>query len=441
MIKPILKLFLCSYLTALSFSSIAQNINSYSQFLIDVQKLVSEKKFHQAYQLSQEQNQYLGEPTYDYLLGVSALKLNHTAEAIFAFERTIESNPKWYEARLFLARAYMLVKNFPAAQNQALILVNSSMAPNTIKTSAQALLDRVALQSKRAGDFYSQNIEFALGVDGNVNAGTTEDTIIIPEIGEFLLSPESKSTDDSYAKLNYSGKYSYPINQQSTVVINANAGWYKFAELSQYDRVNAHFSAAYHYDIGSINWHVQASTTPLILDSELYRAESAITLGADFALSDGITLFAAFSGGELNNRFDDKLDNTFYAINTGVSYSTQHWFNRFSVNVKNEDADLTQGEFNSRQSTSVYYQANTQLAKNWQLLSLAGYQWINYQEDHPLFLQERADNLLMLSATVRYLVSRDFALQLTTNYQDKSSNIALFEYDRLDINLSASYSF
>jgi len=47
----------------------------------------------------------------------------------------------------------------------------------------------------------------------------------------------------------------------------------------------------------------------------------------------------------------------------------------------------------------------------------------------------------MLSATVRYLVSRDFALQLTTNYQDKSSNIALFEYDRLDINLSASYSF
>ena len=89
----------------------------------------------------------------------------------------------------------------------------------------------------------------------------------------------------------------------------------------------------------------------------------------------------------------------------------------------------------------MYYQANTQLAKNWQLLSLAGYQWINYQEDHPLFLQERADNLLMLSATVRYLVNRDFALQLTTNYQDKSSNIALFEYDRLDINLSASYSF
>ena len=71
MIKPILKLFLCSYLTALSFSSIAQNINSYSQFLIDVQKLVSEKKYRQAYQLSQGQNQYLGEPTYDFLLGVN----------------------------------------------------------------------------------------------------------------------------------------------------------------------------------------------------------------------------------------------------------------------------------------------------------------------------------------------------------------------------------
>ena len=136
MTKPILKLFLYSCLTALSFSSIAQNSNSYSQFLIDVQKLVSEKKYRQAYQLSQEQNQYIGEPTYDFLLGVSALKLNHTAEAIFAFERTIESNPKWYEARLFLARTYMAVKNFPAAQKQALMLINSSKAPNTIKTSA-----------------------------------------------------------------------------------------------------------------------------------------------------------------------------------------------------------------------------------------------------------------------------------------------------------------
>jgi len=441
MIKPILKLLLFTYLAALSFGSIAQNINSYSKLLIDIQKLVSEKKYREAYQLSQKQNQFLGEPTYDFLLGIAALKLNHTAEAVFAFERTIENNPKWYEARLFLARAYMAVENFPAAQKQALILINSSRVSSTIKSSAQALLDRAGLQSKRAGDFYSQQLDFALGFDGNVNAGTTEDTIIIPEIGEFLLSSESKSSNDSYAKLNYSGKYSYSINQQSAVVVNANVGWYKFAELSQYDRVNAYLSAAYNYEIGYVNWYVRAATIPLMLDSELYRKESVIALGADFELADNITLFATLSGGTLNNRFDDKLDNTFYSINTGINYSTLHWFNRFSVSAKNEDADQTQGKFNSRQSTSVYYQASTQLAQHWQLLTLAGYQWVNYQEDHPLFLQERADNLLMLSATVRYLVNRDFTLQLTTNYQDKSSNITLFEYDRLDINLSASYSF
>ena len=103
--------------------------------------------------------------------------------------------------------------------------------------------------------------------------------------------------------------------------------------------------------------------------------------------------------------------------------------------------NITEGEFNSRNITSLYYQVNTQLAQHWQLLSLAGYQWINYKDDHPLFLQERADNLFMFSTSVRYLVNRDLAIQLAANYQDKSSNISLFEYDRLDINLSASYSF
>lgn len=89
----------------------------------------------------------------------------------------------------------------------------------------------------------------------------------------------------------------------------------------------------------------------------------------------------------------------------------------------------------------MYYQANSQLAEHWQLLTLAGYQWIDYQDEHPLFLKDREDNLLMLTSTIRYLINDDLAIQLAANYQDKTSNISLFEYDRLDINLSVSYSF
>ncbi|HDZ33967.1 MAG TPA: DUF560 domain-containing protein [Pseudoalteromonas sp.] len=441
MIKQVLRNLLCSCLAVMSFNSLAQSNDEYNKLLIELQKLVSEKKYTQAYQKSNSEYQYLGEPVYDFLLGISALKTGHPAPAVFAFERVVENNPRWYQARLYLVRAYLTVNNLPAADTQALILINSPNTPNNIKSSAQSLLDTTTLKKQEARRSYKQNIELALGVDGNVNAGTAEDTIIIPNIGEFLLSPESKSTQDNYARLNYRGKYSHPIDQKSLITLSVNTGWYKFAELSQYDRINAHINAAYQYKQNDISWFAQVSTTPLLLDGDLYRTESALTAGANYKLNKQVNLFSSATAGVLNNRFDEKLDNSFYALNAGASYATNQWFQSLSVNAKNEKADITEGEFNSRNITSLYYQANTQLAQHWQLLSLAGYQWINYKEDHPLFLQERADNLFMLSTTVRYLVNRDLAIQLAANYQDKSSNISLFEYDRLDINLSASYSF
>lgn len=441
MIKQVLGNLLCSCLAVMSFNSLAQSNDEYNKLLIELQKLVSEKKYTQAYQKSNSEYQYLGEPVYDFLLGVSALKTGHAAPAVFAFERVVENNPRWYEARLYLVRAYLTVNNLPAADTQALILINSPDTPNNIKSSAQSLLETAALKQQEAGRSYKQNIELALGVDGNVNAGTAENTIIIPNIGEFLLSPESKSTQDNYARLNYRGKYSHPIDQKSLITLSIDTGWYKFEELSQYDRINAHINAAYQYKQNDISWFARVATTPLMLDGELYRTESALTAGANFTLNKQVNLFSSLTAGVLNNRFDEKLDNSFYAINAGASYAAKNWFQSLSINAKSEEADITEGEFNSRNITSLYYQVNTQLAQHWQLLSLAGYQWINYKDDHPLFLQERADNLFMFSTSVRYLVNRDLAIQLAANYQDKSSNISLFEYDRLDINLSASYSF
>ncbi|WP_351061082.1 hypothetical protein, partial [Psychrobacter sp. TB20-MNA-CIBAN-0197] len=76
----------------------AQSTDEFNKLLIELQKLVSEKKYTQAYQKSNSEYQYLGEPVYDFLLGVSALKTGHAAPAVFAFERVVENNPRWYEA-------------------------------------------------------------------------------------------------------------------------------------------------------------------------------------------------------------------------------------------------------------------------------------------------------------------------------------------------------
>ncbi|MCK8107749.1 hypothetical protein MTF64_12765 [Pseudoalteromonas sp. 2CM41L] len=442
MIKHAIFILLLGYLSFASLNAKAQNNISYVKLLGELQYLISQKQFDEAYKSSQKHYKYLGEPDFDYLLGVSALNSGLSAPAVFAFERVIEAKPQWYEARLYLVKSYIAANNLPAANAQATLLINTDTSPEGVKKAARSLLATSQHKQRLTERTYDQSIELAYGVDGNVNAGTSEDTILIPNLGEFLLSPESKSTDDNYIKLNYKGRYFHPIDQRSSFALGVNTDWYKFNELSEYDRINTNISGRYQQKINDNTlWYLQAGITPLLLDGELYRTETSLTSGTSYQFDKQLSVFGALSIGLMNNTFDEKLDNSFYTLNIGASYLSQKWYQSVSANFKNESANIDEGEFNARSISGIYYQINALLSQQWQVSAQTGYQWIEYQDEHPLFLQERSDNLLILSSSLRYLVNKSLALQLALNYQDKTSDISLFEYDRFDTNISASYSF
>ena len=440
MIKQVLSYSLFGCLALFSLSSFGQETD-YQKLLTQLKQLVTEKEYKKAYEQSNEQLQYLGEVEFDYLLGISALKTNQNDSAVFAFERVIETNPYWHDARLYLVSAYLMVDNFSAAKTHALMLTNSSATPVNIKASAQSLLDIIAYKKRLAGRTYDQNIVWGIGVDNNVNAGTEQDTIIIPNFGEILLSSDSQSTKDNYTQLKYRGVYTHPLNQKNSVILSINAGLYKFQELDQYDRSNAQINANYKHQEDNITWHVGGALAPLILDGDLYRTETSLTTGADVKLSKKNKIFGSVTYGKTNNKFVEELNNSFFTFNVGTNYVSENWYQSLSLNYKDEDSEITSGEFNARTVLGLYYQANTQLTKNINLSAVAGHQWIKHQAEHPLFLQDRKDNLLMLSSTLGYSVNRNFAIQLSANYQEKTSNIMLFEYDRSDINLNFTYSF
>ncbi|WP_372862345.1 hypothetical protein [Pseudoalteromonas sp.] len=442
MIKQAYSILLCCYFALVSINTIAQDDTTYIKLIGKLKHDITEQEFSSAYQTSLENSQYLGEPDFDYLLGVAALNSGLSAPAVFAFERVVESMPTWYEARLYLAKAYLAANNLPAASSQSLVLINNAATPENIKNNAQLLL--VASQPKQlsAKQTYKQSIQVAYGNDNNVNAGTSEDTILIPNLGSFLLSPESKSTEDDYVKLSYKGHYAKPLDEQNSLSFGIVTDWYKFHQLSQYDRVNTNFSGRYQHQFNNnTRLYTQANIAPLFLDGEHYRTESSIMGGASYNLDKRLSLFSGLSLGIMNNAFDEKLDHSFVSLNLGANYTSSTWFQSVGAYYKTENADINEGKYNSRNISSIYYQSNTLLARRWQLLTQAGYQWIDYQAQHPLFLQPRNDNLLMLSGSLKYLVNKDLALQLEVNFQDKSSDIMLFEYDRLDANLSATYSF
>ncbi|WP_249318385.1 MULTISPECIES: hypothetical protein [unclassified Pseudoalteromonas] len=133
MIKHAIFILLLGYLSFASLNAKAQNNISYVKLLGELQYLISQKQFDEAYKSSQKHYKYLGEPDFDYLLGVSALNSGLSAPAVFAFERVIEAKPQWYEARLYLVKSYIAANNLPAANAQANVLINTDTSPKRVK--------------------------------------------------------------------------------------------------------------------------------------------------------------------------------------------------------------------------------------------------------------------------------------------------------------------
>lgn len=61
------------------------------------------------------EDEYLGDPNFDFLLGIAALETQQVDLSVFAFERVIANRPTWIDAKLYLARAYYLSSNYQSA--------------------------------------------------------------------------------------------------------------------------------------------------------------------------------------------------------------------------------------------------------------------------------------------------------------------------------------
>lgn len=135
---PILSLWVSSFASAATYG--------YNDILKDVQKElqknIKEKSFKSAWgTASKYADDYLGEPTFDFLYGVAALANNQSEHAVFAFERITVNKPDWLDAHYLLAKANYNIANYQAAIAGSQLLVDNDNTPTSLKQSANELID------------------------------------------------------------------------------------------------------------------------------------------------------------------------------------------------------------------------------------------------------------------------------------------------------------
>ncbi len=438
--KTLFPLFLS--LCCISHNASANTVEADSN-LEKLKKEVSESAFDSAWLTAQIlKEEYLGDPAFDFLYGVTALAKDQAEYAVFAFERVTANKPEWLDAQYLLAKANYKIANYQGAITTSQLLLNNPKTSAKLKESANTLMNLSQSKLDKQSFYVSQRVSLSLGHDSNINSGTTEDNIFIPSTGDtFLLTEESKENSDNYGSLSYQASGSKVFSQVSKILFSGKGTIHKFQDESQFDRMFADLALQYQhsFDFGRVS--VGLKLTPLWLDDELYRTRTTLTTSFEKQLTPQWLVTTGLNVGKTNNKISDALNTDNVSVNLAGHYFSNNLKHSFGLSYSDEKSDKDIYDYNSQKITTVSY-SNVWIINNaWIASGMIAYQEKEYQDSHPFFLEQRDDDMWLASASLQYNQSKQWSYNLNINAQDKDSNLSLFSYQRSDISLTASMNF
>lgn len=140
--------------------------------------------------LAPEEAARAGDPSYDFLLGVSALESQRAIEAIVALERVLDHQPDHGEARAYLARAHFELGEEDTARSEFASLRETEL-PADVARSIDRYLTIIEHRLDATRTRWDSWFESGLGWDSNVANATDADNIAVPAVGGVLILGEA----------------------------------------------------------------------------------------------------------------------------------------------------------------------------------------------------------------------------------------------------------
>ncbi len=406
------------------------------RFLARAEDLLTLGETAAAYQLlSEKESELAGNPFFDYLLGVAALDSGRTSDAIFSLRRALIVAPGFSGARMELARAYFESGNMAQARPLFVRLLDEQppAAVRAVIDNYIASIDASPAAPKSSLRFH---YDIATGYDTNANGSTDSQQFL-----GFMLSPNNVEADSSFAEVGGSFSWSKP---RSTRV-----AWYTSGRLAYRHNPDADFvDSALVSAAGGMSWQRgkffgragldaywsardgNANQNQVGLDTLFGRR-----LGGQWDLSLGVR------GGAL--RYDDNIDimdvnRVMFTGRLGRAFSSGGSFG----------FELVGGNDSERRSNSPY--GNSKLGGRITLYAPVGNDRMLYfssgsltsDYDGLFFGTPREDTQVstLIQIEFRNVLKDGLSLTPRLRHIDNDSDVALYDYDRLEISLNLRWT-
>lgn len=408
------------------------------------------KKFTLAYEYSKSlEFELAGELTYDFLSGLAAFGVKNYQAAIFSFERVVINDPSSFDGRYYLAVSYQKVDNLHAAVSEfETLLANGSTTKSITADQMSKVQHHLQWVNDQLADrkrTWSNEIAVSIGSDNNINSGSTQDGITLPDGTVIPLFDSSKETSDSYYSVQYHANYQYPLSQYQHLLFDFSVRDIHYFSHNQYDRRQFNFSVTYQYEmIDESSWYMGLSTVPLWFSKQKYRTENALTFGWQQPIDN--TSQYGFNGliSKVDHFVYDELNFNRYKINAFYRFYTQfqHTFMLKGYQDKNKKGL----KHNNKTAIGVSYMISYSILDKFGGSTMAMVEKQQYAQPNPLFNVYSDSFLAIISTELRYSGFDKQIIQLQLNFQDKDIDsellsMKIYEYDRLEMNLTWKYAF
>ncbi len=407
--------------------------------------LIQNQQYEQAYELlSQYETELAGNKDYDFLLGLSALNSNQPTKAVYALERVIDIAPNHNRARAELARAYYVLGENQAAEQEFSLLKSQKLAPgvkSVIEQYLASINNRFSAQRTQLQWFF----ESGAGTDSNVNSATATQSIPVPFFNNqasLVLNENALEQDSSFANVAGGLNYSTPVRDDLSFYGNAKLDIRETFDAEEFSTQIADTQIGFNYMRGQNQYDVSLVNQNYRVDSDTLRNLLGLNLQWHRILNaaNAISYYIQLSQLEFP---DDELRDI---DQTTLGFSWSHALRNRSNTVLfigaytgDEDAESNLAPQIARDFVGLRTGLEASLGQNRWFLNL-NFIGSEYNATDPIFLTTREDDYLDIRTGIRIRLG-NWIVSPAVQFIDNDSNIALHSFDRTQLFTSAKINF
>jgi tetratricopeptide (TPR) repeat protein len=414
--------------------------------LIDVLELedhANNKRYQKGYALAQKiLPHWEGDSTFDFLYGVHAIETGHYDEATFAFERLTLLNPKTLRYRLELARALYFNNNLDTAQTEFEIALAAN-PPENVKTNIKGFLNRIQKSKETFTHNWAVSAGINLGFDSNINSGTEEDSVEIPNIGFVSLQKEAQSQSSAFNQFNTQGIYSFSHKKHHSLDASFNTTHKRNSEVSTYDLDVINLSASYSWQpIRNIRLQGGLTNTDVKLDGQAYQNQSAVNAMALYTRKNGFSFGVNLNMGNRSAETNTapNADISLYSLSM-IWPSSNVKSTNLSVYTGNDDVNNVDLAHFGKQATGVNFGTKVLITQSIVRSMMISVNSTEYQAADPNFQKIRKDTAVMGTWGYAWNLSKYISVSSNIVVSHNASNLDLFTSYRAIINTGLSVNF